>query len=75
MSPRRAVHEMARLPSAIGGRRNKLRLDFNENTVGASPQVLDFMKRFLTAARPRGVPRVRERAEDLRSISESAKTS
>jgi histidinol-phosphate aminotransferase len=33
-----------------GGRRNKLRLDFNENTVGASPLVLDFIKRFLTAA-------------------------
>jgi histidinol-phosphate aminotransferase len=33
-----------------GGRRNKLRLDFNENTVGASPLVLDFIKRYFTAA-------------------------
>ncbi len=33
-----------------GGRRNKLRLDFNENTVGAPPHVLDFIRRYVTAA-------------------------
>ncbi|MBI5086699.1 MAG: histidinol-phosphate transaminase [Acidobacteria bacterium] len=33
-------------PSA--GREGKLRLDFNENTVGCSPQVLAFLKRKLT---------------------------
>jgi histidinol-phosphate aminotransferase len=31
------------------GRRNKLRLDFNENTVGAPPHVIDFIKRYITA--------------------------
>ena len=35
---------------AANGRRNKLRLDLNENTVGAPPHVLDFFKRYLTAA-------------------------
>jgi len=34
----------------VNGRRNKLRLDRNENTVGASAHVLDFLKRYLTAA-------------------------
>ncbi len=41
---------MAAYHPPAGGRRNKLRLDFNENTVGAPPHVLDFIKRYLTAA-------------------------
>ena len=34
-------------PSA--GRAEKLRLDFNENTVGCSPQVIEFLRERLTA--------------------------
>lgn len=49
-TPRRAVLEMAAYHPPSDGRRNKLRLDFNENTVGAPPHVLDFIKRYLTAA-------------------------
>ena len=41
---------MAPYHPPTAGRRNKLRLDFNENTVGAPPHVIDFIKRFLTAA-------------------------
>jgi histidinol-phosphate aminotransferase len=41
---------MAAYHPPSGGRRNKLRLDFNENTVGAPPHVIDFIKRYLTAA-------------------------
>ncbi len=41
---------MAPYHPPTGGRRNKLRLDFNENTVGAPPHVLDFIKRYLTGA-------------------------
>ena len=48
--PRKAVLDMAPYHPPSGGRRNKLRLDFNENTVGAPPHVIDFIKRYLTAA-------------------------
>jgi histidinol-phosphate aminotransferase len=48
-----------------GGRRNKLRLDFNENTVGASPLVLDFIKRYLTAADLTIYPEYQNALEDL----------
>jgi histidinol-phosphate aminotransferase len=50
LRPRQAVLDMAPYHPPTGGRRNKLRLDFNENTVGAPPHVIDFIKRFLTAA-------------------------
>ncbi|HLH04451.1 MAG TPA: histidinol-phosphate transaminase [Bryobacteraceae bacterium] len=49
-APREAVLKMAPYHPPTGGRRNKLRLDFNENTVGAPPHVIDFIKRYLTAA-------------------------
>ena len=47
------------------GRRNKLRLDFNENTVGASPLVLDFLKRFLTGRDLAVYPEYENALEDL----------
>lgn len=50
LEPRNAVKQMNAYHPPTGGRRTKLRLDFNENTVGASPMVLDFLKRYLTAA-------------------------
>ncbi len=50
LTPREAVRRMDPYHPPTGGRRNKLRLDFNENTVGAPPHVLDFIKRYLTAA-------------------------
>jgi histidinol-phosphate aminotransferase len=50
-----------------GGRRNKLRLDFNENTVGASPLVIDFIKRFLTANDLTIYPEYENALEDLAS--------
>ena len=46
LTPRRAVLDMAPYHPPTGGRRSKLRLDFNENTVGAPPHVIDFIKRF-----------------------------
>jgi len=48
-----------------GGRRNKLRLDFNENTVGAPPHVLDFIKRYLTAADLSIYPEYEHALQDL----------
>ncbi len=48
-----------------GGRRNKLRLDFNENTIGAPPHVLDFLRRYLTAADLSMYPEYDHALEDL----------
>ena len=42
--PRAAVKEMAPYSPPSGGRRGKLRLDFNENTLGCSPRVLAAIK-------------------------------
>src|SRR5690349_24976252 len=47
------------------GRRNKLRLDFNENTVGAPPHVLDFIKRYLTGVDLSIYPEYGHALEDL----------
>ncbi|MBV9301326.1 MAG: histidinol-phosphate transaminase [Acidobacteriaceae bacterium] len=48
--PRAAVLRMDPYHPPTGGRRNKLRLDFNENLVGSSPRVLDLLQRYVTAA-------------------------
>ena len=56
---------MAAYHPPTGGRRNKLRLDFNENTVGAPPHVLDFIKRYLTAADLSIYPEYDHALEDL----------
>jgi len=42
--PRKAVLNMAPYSPPSGGRAGKLRLDFNENTVGCSPRVIDFLQ-------------------------------
>jgi histidinol-phosphate aminotransferase len=42
--PRRAVLDMAPYSPPSAGRANKLRLDFNENTVGCSPRVIEFLR-------------------------------
>ena len=56
---------MAAYHPPSSGRRNKLRLDFNENTVGASPLVLDFLKRFLTGRDLAVYPEYENALEDL----------
>ena len=47
--PRQSVRDMAPYSPPTGGRADKLRLDFNENTVGCSPKVIEALQRFLTA--------------------------
>ena len=47
--PRRAVLDMAPYSPPTGGRLGKLRLDFNENTVGCSPKIIEFLKSQLSA--------------------------
>ncbi len=65
LAPRKAVARMAPYHPPTAGRRNKLRLDFNENTVGAPPHVIDFIKRFLTAADLSIYPEYDHALEDL----------
>ena len=47
--PREAVLRMAPYSPPTAGRAGKLRLDFNENTVGCSPRVIEFLKQQLDA--------------------------
>jgi histidinol-phosphate aminotransferase len=49
LTPRPAVQKMAPYSPPTGGRAGKLRLDFNENTVGCSPRVIEFLREKLTA--------------------------
>src|SRR5512137_2162834 len=49
LRPREAVLKMAPYSPPTGGRAARLRLDFNENTVGCSPRVIDFLRRSLKA--------------------------
>ncbi|HWR49510.1 MAG TPA: histidinol-phosphate transaminase [Bryobacteraceae bacterium] len=48
LRPREAVLNMAPYSPPTGGRADKLRLDFNENTVGCSPRVLETLRQCLT---------------------------
>jgi histidinol-phosphate aminotransferase len=50
LQPRDAVLNMAPYSPPTGGRAGKLRLDFNENTVGASPQVIEYLREHLSEA-------------------------
>lgn len=65
LAPRKAVLEMAAYHPPSAGRRNKLRLDFNENTVGAPPHVIDFLQRYLTAADLSIYPEYEHALQDL----------
>ncbi len=47
--PREAVLRMAPYSPPTAGRAEKLRLDFNENTVGCSPRVIEFLRGSLKA--------------------------
>jgi len=48
--PREAVLKMAPYSPPTAGRADKLRLDFNENTVGCSPRVIEYLKQRLDDA-------------------------
>ena len=45
LTPRAAVKAMAAYSPPTAGREGKLRLDFNENTVGCSPAIAEFLRR------------------------------
>lgn len=48
LRPRGAVARMAPYSPPSAGRAGKLRLDFNENTVGCSPRVAEFLRRVVS---------------------------
>jgi histidinol-phosphate aminotransferase len=50
IEPREAVRKMAPYSPPTGGRAEKLRLDFNENTMGCSPRVIEALARYATAS-------------------------
>jgi histidinol-phosphate aminotransferase len=50
LQPRRAVERMAPYSPPSGGRAGRLRLDFNENTVGASPRVTALLREKIGAS-------------------------
>ena len=66
LTPRPAVRKMAPYSPPTGGRAGKLRLDFNENTVGCSPQVIEFLREKLTAD---ALPVYPEYAEAMRELA------
>jgi histidinol-phosphate aminotransferase len=66
LTPRLAVRKMAPYSPPTGGRAGKLRLDFNENTVGCSPQVIEFLREKLTAE---ALPVYPEYAEAMRELA------
>ncbi len=47
LRPRRAVLKMAPYSPPTGGRAGKMRLDFNENTIGCSPRIIEFLRQQL----------------------------
>ena len=65
LEPRQAVLRMAPYSPPTGGRAGKLRLDFNENTVGASPRVIEFLKQHLTEPQLAVYPEYADAKRDL----------
>ena len=65
LEPREAVLRMAPYSPPTGGRADKLRLDFNENTVGASPRVVEFLRQHLSEAQLAVYPEYSDAKRDL----------
>lgn len=66
LAPRPAVRKMAPYSPPTGSREGKLRLDFNENTVGCSPHVIEFLRERLTAE---ALPVYPEYADAMRELA------
>ena len=69
LTPRPAVQQMAPYYPPTGGRQGKLRLDFNENTVGCSPRVIARLRESLS---PDGLAVYPEYGEAKREIAAQA---
>ena len=65
LTPREAIREMAPYSPPSGGRDGKLRLDFNENTLGCSPKVIESIQKYLTADHLTIYPEYQDARRDL----------
>jgi len=65
LTPREAIREMAPYSPPSAGRDGKLRLDFNENTIGCSPKVIECIQEYLTADHLTIYPEYQEARRDL----------
>jgi len=65
LKPRPAVERMAPYVPPTAGRAGKLRLDFNENTVGCSPAVIEFLRDNLSAEKLAIYPEYEEARAEL----------
>ncbi len=65
LQPRDAVLNMAPYSPPTGARADKLRLDFNENTVGVSPKVVEYLRQHLTEATLAMYPEYTDTKRDL----------
>ncbi len=65
LTPREAIRAMAPYSPPSGGRAGKLRLDFNENTVGCSPKVIECVQKYLTADHLTIYPEYQDARRDL----------
>ena len=65
LNPRPAIRKTAPYSPPTGGRAEKLRLDFNENTIGCSPKVIEFLAKRLTAGQLAIYPEYAEAIRDL----------
>jgi histidinol-phosphate aminotransferase len=66
--PRAAVQKMAPYSPPSGGRAEKLRLDFNENTLGCSPKVIEYLAQRLTASQLSIYPEYADALQELASF-------
>lgn len=65
LRPREAVLRMHPYSPPSAGRDDKLRLDFNENTIGCSPKVIEFLKERLNENRLATYPEYLEARKEL----------
>ncbi len=65
LTPRESIRAMAPYSPPSGGRAGKLRLDFNENTVGCSPKVIECVEKYLTADHLTIYPEYQDARRDL----------
>ena len=72
IKPRSAVVAMAPYAPPTAGRAEKLRLDFNENTVGCSPLVIQTLKQLVEAARLAVYPEYGEAKQAIASYFQVA---
>jgi len=70
--PRNAVRKMAPYTPPTGSRAGKLRLDFNENTVGCSPRVIEALKACLSAPQLSMYPEYADAIQDLAAFFQVA---